>query len=218
MAPATGEIGVTTTETSAKIRQGIDISKFEEFCDHARTNPEEVQFVLEAKGAYEGRVAHTRATTGPYTLGGARIDRPSRHYAYHLGAHKEVEQALGFTEPTDRDEPTEVVLAALTGCINTAVSASAVARSIELSRLETRVSVEWDPFVFLHLREADESEGLVNQFRELRVELLVEGEDLTEEDRVYLERSVRRSAVYNLLSLGHQNAPVVEVKEDGTPR
>ncbi len=149
--------------------------------------------------------------TGPYTLGGQPIDRMARQYVRHLGAHKEVEDALGFTEPTDREEATEVVLAALTGCINTAVSASAVARGIELSRLETRVSIAWDPFVFLHLRDADEGGRLVNQFRDLKVELVVEGQDLTEEDRIYLRRSVRRSAVFNLLTLGHASEPVVEV-------
>ena len=104
-----------------------------------------------------------------------------------------------------------MALAALTGCINTAVSSSAVARGIELSRLETRVSVGWDPFVFLHLREADEDGALVNQFDGLTIELLVEGEDLTEADRDYLQASVRRSAVYNLFTLGHRNAPVVRV-------
>jgi hypothetical protein len=202
---------MSITERGTDVRQGVDLLKFQQFCEYARANPDEVQFVLEAEGAAEGRVAHTRATTGPYTLGGQRIDRPARHYVHHLGAHKEVEEALGFTEPTDREEATEVVLAALTGCINTAVSASAVARGIELSRLETRVSIGWDPSVFLHLRDSDEGGDLLNQFHGLRIELVVDGEGLTDDDRAYLQRSVRRSAVYNLLTLGHPNAPRLEV-------
>lgn len=202
---------MNVAESSVGIDHGINLQAFQQFCEHARIHPEEVQFVLEAKGAYENRVAHTTAATGPYTLGGQRIDRPARQYVYHLGAHKEVEGALGFIEPTDREEPTEVALAALTGCINTAVSSSAVARGIELSRLETRVRIGWDPFVFLHLREADERGDLVNQFQGMKVEILVEGENLTEEDRSYLRSSVRRSAVYNLFTLGHDNAPVLEV-------
>lgn len=199
------------TQTASEVRQGVDLSAFQEFQGYAGENPEDVQFVLEAEGTFEGRVAHTRAVTGPYTLGGQRIDRLARRYVHHLGAHKEVEDALGFTEPTDREEATEVVLAALTGCINTAVSASAVARGIELSRLATRVSIGWDPFVFLHLRDADEDGALVNQFRDLKVELVVEGEHLTEEDCDYLRRSIRRSAVFNLLTLGHASEPVVQV-------
>lgn len=206
---------MSIAESSTVARQGVDIEAFQQFREFATTHPEEVQFVLEANGSYEGRVAHTRAATGPYTLGGERIHRQARQYVYHMGAHKEVEAALGFTEPTDREEPSEVALAALTACINTAVSASAVARGIELSRLETRVTVEWDPFVFLHLREADENGDLVNQFEGMKVEIVVEGDDLTEDDRVYLRSSVRRSAVYNLFTLGHRNAPVLEVANPG---
>jgi hypothetical protein len=203
---------MSIVQDGTDVRQGVDMAAFRRFREHAAAHPEEVQFELEAEGSFEGRVAHTRAVTGPYTLGGQRIDRPARAYVYHMGAHKEVERALGFTEPTDREEATEVVLAALTACINTAVSASAVARGLELSRLETRVRVDWDPFVFLHLRDADDPDGeLFNQFRGLAVELVIEGEDLTEDDRPYLQRSVRRSAVYNLLTLGHGNTPHVEV-------
>lgn len=201
--------------STATVHHGVDVEAFERFLEHAEAHPEEVQFVLEARGSYEGRVAHTRAETGPYTLGGERIDRPARQYVYHIGAHKEVEAALGFTEPTDREEPTEVALAALTACINTAVAASAVARGIELSRLETRVGIAWDPFVFLHLREPGRNGDLVNQFDAMKVEIVVEGDDLTEDDRVYLQASVRRSAVYNLFTLGHRNAPVVEVAKVG---
>lgn len=202
---------MSTTERTTHVRQGVDLSKFQGFRDHARINPGDVQFVLEARGVYEGRVAHTRATTGPYTLGGQRIDRPARHYVRHLGAHKEVEEALGFVQPADREEATEVVLAALTGCINAVVSSSAVARGIELTRLETRVSVGWDPFVFLHLRDTDEGGRLVDQFHGLEVVLAVDGVDLTEADLAYLKHSIRRSAVYNLLTLGHASEPTVEV-------
>lgn len=204
---------MSIVEKNPVVRQGVDVEEFQRFREYAEEHPEEVEFVLEATGSYEGRVAHSLARTGPYTLGGQRIDRPARQYEYRLGAHEEVEQALGFTEPTDREEPTEVALAALTACINTAVAGSAVARGIELSRLETRVSIGWNPFVFLHLREPDHEGELVNQFEGLRIELILEGEDLTENDRAYLQDSVRRSAVYNLFTLGHRNTPVVGVTQ-----
>lgn len=48
-----------------------------------------------------------------------------------LPAHREVEEALGFEDPTDREEIIEAALAALTSCINTAVSASALVRGID---------------------------------------------------------------------------------------
>lgn len=200
---------MSIAEKSVSVRQGVDVEEFGRFCEHAKAHPDDVQFDLEAQAIYEGRVAHSQASTGPYTLGGQRIDRPARRYVYQMGAHAEVETALGFVEPTDREEPTEVALAALSACVTTAVSASAVARGIELTRLETRVSIGWDPFVFLHLRDPLTQGELVNQFSGLKVELVLEGEGLTEADRADLEASVRRSAVYNLFSLGHPNVPVV---------
>ena len=81
---------MSIAEKSRVVRQGIDVEELQRFCEHAAQNPEEVQFVLEATGSYQGRIAHSRAQTGPYTLGGQRIDRPARRYDYRLGAHQEV--------------------------------------------------------------------------------------------------------------------------------
>lgn len=134
---------MTTIDNNQSVRQGVDLDKLEQFVEFASANPADVQFRLEATGEYEGRAAHTATSTGPYTLGGQRIDRLARRYTRHYGAHREVEEALGFTDPTDREEVIEAVLAALTGCINTAVSSSALVRGIELEELVTKVSVAW---------------------------------------------------------------------------
>jgi hypothetical protein len=198
-----------TTMQHTHVRQGIDLAALEEFSEFAEGNPAAVQFGLEAVGRYEGRAAHTTTTTGPYVLGGERIDRLARRYTQHYGAHKEVEQALGFVAPTDREEASEVVLAALTACINTAVSASALVRGIELDELITTVSVEWDPFVFLHLREPVEAGALVPQFSNLQVEVTVAAGGLTDEDLEYLRYSVQRSAVYNLLTQANPTSPAI---------
>lgn len=202
----------TRQETS--LRQGLDIEAFESFCEYAQANPADVAFELEANGIYEGRAVHTTARSGPYTLGGQRIDRSEREYVYRIGAHKEVEEALGFTEPTDRPEATEVVLAALTACINAAVSTSALKRGIELNHLETRIRIAWDPHVFLHLAEPERQGSLHNQFNGLQIELVVDGENLTDEETAYLRGSVKRSAVYNLLRLGHDcSTTIADVSE-----
>jgi len=95
------------------VRQGLDLRKFRDFCTFAEQNPADVMFELEATGVAKGRAVHTLATTGAYTLGGQRIDRIARRYSYHFGAHREVEEALGLVDPTDREEVVEVALAAL---------------------------------------------------------------------------------------------------------
>lgn len=198
-----------TTMRHINVHQGVDLAVLEEFAEFARDNPTAVQFGLEAIGQYEGRAAHTLTSTGPYTLGGEQIDRLARRYTQHFGAHKEVEEALGFVDPTDREEASEVVLAALTACVNTAVSASALVRGIELEELTTSVSVKWDPFVFLHLSEPVDNGIPTGQFSDLRVDVSVSADGLTEEDLDYLRYSVQRSAVYNLLTMANPTSPTI---------
>lgn len=203
---------MTTIDSSKNVQDGVDLDALEQFVAFASANPDEVQFRFEAVGEYEGRAAHTTTTTGPYTLGGERIDRIARRYTRHYGAHREVEEALGFVDPTDREEVIEAVLAALTGCINTAVSSSALVRGIELEELTTTVSVGWDPFVFLHIVDPLDDGVPSEQFTDLRVELSVRGRGLTDEDLEYLRHSVNRSAVYNLVTTANRTTPVVRIR------
>ena len=190
------------------VKQGVDLDALGEFLDYAEVNPEDVQFELGATGLYEGRAIHTTAKTGSYTLGGEEIDRIARETTYHFGGHKEVEDAVGFVDPTDRPEVTETTLAALCGCLNAAISMSALAAGVDLDELETTVSIEWDPFVFLHLDDIEVADGTPrDMFGDLQVEFAVAGEDVNEEALRYVEESAGRSAVYNLLTLAHDCEP-----------
>lgn len=200
------------TSEATIVTHGVDTERLAAFLEYAEENPEDVQFELGANGVYEGRAIHTKATTGPYTLGGAEIDRVAREFTYHFGGHQEVEEAVGFVHPTDRPEVIETALAALTGCINAAVGMSAIAKGIELDELETTVRIAWDPFVFLHLDDIETEDGPVDMFGDLDVEIDVGGDDLPDADLAYLEESVGRSAVYNLMTLPHQCEPRISRK------
>ncbi len=202
----------TEIEQESPVRQGVDMEKLAAFLEFAEANPEDVQFGLEATGTYEGRAIHTKATTGPYTLGGQEIGRAAREFTMHFGGHREVEAAVGFVDPTDRREVIESALAALCGCLNAAISMSALARGIELDELGTTVRIAWDPFVSLHLeaREGEDGEP-IDMFGDLEVEIEVAG-DLDEEDLQYIEESAGRSAVYNLVTLAHRSRPTARLK------
>lgn len=200
-------------ERKGTVTQGVDMERLEAFLEFAEENPDEVQFELEATGVYEGRAIHTKASTGPYTLGGREIDRVAREYTTHFGGHREVEDAVGFVDPTDRREVIESALAALSGCLNAAISMSALAKGIDLEELETAVRIEWDPFVFLHLEDVEGEDGdPVDMFGDLQVEFEVAG-DLDEDDLRYIEESAGRSAVYNLMTLAHHCEPTARLKE-----
>ena len=200
------------TKREGTVTQGVDTERLGLFLEFVEENPEEVQFELEATGVYEGRAIHTKATTGPYTLGGREVDRVAREYTSHFGGHREVEEAVGFVDPTDRREVIETTLAALSGCLNAAISMSALAKGINLEELATTVRIEWDPFVFLHLEDVEDENGEpVDVFGDLQVEFEVAG-DLDEDDLRYIEESAGRSAVHNLVTLAHHCEPTARLK------
>jgi len=187
----------------------------EEFLAYAEANPEAVQFELSAVGTDEGRVLHTRTQTQSYSLGGQEFDRVARGYTHHFGGHKEVEDAVGFVDPTDREEAIEVALAALTACINGSVSLSAVQAGVDIDEIETTVTVDFDPSVFLGIEEARNAEGTpVNMYGDLRVDIQVSGDDLDDDVLDHVREWVSRSPVYNLMTLGHEAPPQVSQKSD----
>jgi len=189
----------------------------EEFLAYAKANPEAVQFELSAVGTDEGRVLHTRTQTQSYTLGGQEFDRVARGYTHHFGGHKEVEDAVGFVDPTDREEAIEVALAALTACINGSISLSAVQAGVDIDEIETSVAVDFDPSVFLGLEETRDAEGTpVNMYGDLKIDIQVSGDGLDDDDLDHVREWVSRSPVYNLMRLGHEAPPQVSQKPDQT--
>ena len=203
----------TKTQTQANEPvHGVDMAAHEDFLAYAEDNPEAVQFVLSAVGTDEGRVLHTRSTTQSYSLGGQEYDRVAREYTHHFGGHKEVEEAVGFVDPTDREEAIEVALAALTGCINGSISLSAAQAGVDIDELETTVSVEFDPSVFLGLEPVRDADGApTNMYGDLQIDVQVGGDGIDDDTLDQVREWIGRSPVYNLLSLGHATAPQVSM-------
>jgi hypothetical protein len=112
--------------------------------------------------------------------------------------------------PTDREQETEVALAALAGCINAVVTVSAAERGIDLASLRTDIAISWDPAVFLHLRDTEEHGKPVDQFEGFTVTLAVSGRCLDRGDIEFLRKTVRRSAVFNLFTLARKARVEVE--------
>ena len=184
----------------------------EEFLAFAKENPDAVQFELRAVGTDEGRVLHTRSKTQSYSLGGQEIDRFGREYTQHFGGHREVEEHVGFVDPTDREEAIEVALAALTACINGSISLSAVQAGVDIDGLETTVSVDFDPAVFLGLEAVDEADGTpADMYGDLHIDVQVSGDGLDDETLEQIRGWVSRSPVYNLMTLEHDGSPRVSL-------
>jgi uncharacterized OsmC-like protein len=200
---------MATTHQSETVKQGVDLEAFHEFVEHATANPEEIQMELGARAPYEGRLFHSLARVDEYTLGDEEIERETREYTLPMGAWREVEEASGFVDPTDRMEPIEVALAALSGCLNVAVGVTALANDIELEGLETNVRLDFDPRVVLMIHDIEDSE---NTFENIRVEIEVSGDDLSEADAELLAEGAKRSPVWNLMHLAHEMEPIVDIQ------
>ncbi|WP_135366116.1 OsmC family protein [Halosimplex halophilum] len=200
---------MATTQPKESVKHGVDLEAFHEFVEYASENPEEVAFELGASALYEGRLFHSLAKVDAYSLGGEEIKRETREYTLPLGAWKEVEEATGFVGPTDRMEPIEVALAALTGCVNVAVGVTALANDIELEGLETTVRLDFDPRVIFMIHDVDRSD---ESFDDIRIEIAVSGEDLSDEDAEILAAGAQRSPVWNLMRLAHDMEPTVQVE------
>ncbi|WP_197052503.1 OsmC family protein [Halobellus rufus] len=196
------------TQATGTVTQGVDIDEFHEFVDYATEHPEAIQMELGARARYENRLFHSLAKVDEYRLGEDVINRGTREYTLPLGAWKEMEEASGFVDPTDRMEPIEVALAALAGCLNVAVGVTAVANDIEMDDLETTVRLDFDPRVVLMIHDVDRSE---ETFDDIRVEIAVNGEGLSEEDADILAAGAKRSPVWNLLTFAHDLDPVVRI-------
>jgi uncharacterized OsmC-like protein len=200
------------SQATTTVKNGVDLDKLHEFVEYATENPDEVQFELSSRSISEGRLFHSLAKVDAYSLGGEEVQRETREYTFPMGAWKEVESAAGFVDPTDRMEPIEVALAALSSCLNVAVGLTAVANEIDLDAFETHVTVDFDPRVVFLIHDVDESEAT---FDDIQVEIEVSGEDLSHEQIETLQAGARRSPVWNLMRLSHNMEP--DVSEAKTP-
>lgn len=198
------------SQTQTTVKNGVDLDKLHEFVEYATDNPDEVQFELGARSISEGRLFHSLAKVDAYSLGGEEIQRETREYTFPMGGWKEVEAAAGLIDPTDRMEPIEVALAALSSCLNVAVGLTAVANDIDIDDLETNVTLDFDPRVVFLIHDVDASDAT---FDDIHVEIEVSGEDLTDEQIETLQAGARRSPVWNLMRLSHDMEPSVSVSQ-----
>ena len=181
--------------SESSISHGVDCEELAAFAEHAAENPEEVQLGLSARSTYEGTCAHSLARIDSYILGGETIERDTREYTIPFGGWKEVLEAGGWVEATDRLEPIEAALSALVSCINGGITINAVANGVDIDHLETRVRTDFDPCVLFSLEDLGNSETV---FENLTVEVEIESPDL---DKDMIDEWARRAPVYTLVSL-----------------
>ena len=180
------------------IVKGMDLDKLEAFRKSLQENP--VTLELESRSVWEGHSGRNTTHIGPYSLGGQRIDRDTRHYTFSYGAWREVEEAIGFVGPTDRVEPVEMVLGAMGACLSNSIALNAPRNGIELEGMEIIVKADVDPSVLFEVKGPDQHTACIPN---ISCEVKVKG-NITPEQQRTIERLIDYSPVHGMVA--HANS------------
>ncbi len=171
------------------IRNGVNVDGLFGALDAVKAQPEAAKFQFRARNEWVSGT-HSRSRIHDFFgLGQELTHRESHQYdADHP------EQLVGQDVAPS---PVEFLLHALAACITAGIGNVAAARGVELTRVESTVSGDID---LVGLLGIDPTVRTGYQGLEMRV--VIEGDAAAEDLRKVVERSVARSAVYDMLSNG----------------
>jgi uncharacterized OsmC-like protein len=170
-------------------RNGVNVEGLFGALDAVKAQPEAAKFQFRATNEWISGT-HSRSTIHDFFgLGGEQTHRQTYQYeADHP------EQLVG----TDRGpSPVEFLLHALAACITAGIGNVASARGIDLTRVSSTVTGDIDLVGLLGLDDT-----VRNGYQAIEVRISIEGDAETEALRKVVERSIARSAVYDMLTNG----------------
>jgi uncharacterized OsmC-like protein len=171
-------------------RNGVDVPTLFATLDAVKGAPQIAQFQFRATNEWISGTHNRSSIQGFYGAGQEDTSRtaPFRYDADHP-------QVLVGTNlgPT----PVEFLLHAIAACLTSGLANVAAARGITLQRVSSTVEGDIDLLGILGL-----SDGVRNGYRQIRVHVDVEGDATPEQLVALVERSRRRSAVYDVLTNG----------------
>jgi uncharacterized OsmC-like protein len=183
------EITMTRT-TDRPALNGVDVPTLFATLDAVRDAPELAQFQFRARNTWVSG-AHNRTTIQGFH--GAGQEDSSRTEPFVYDADHPAVLVGGGNAPT----AVEFLLHAVAACLTSGLANVAAARGITLHRVESTVEGDIDLRGILGL--SDEAR---NGYRQIRVNVEVEGDAGAEELAALVEQSRRRSAVYDVLVNG----------------
>ncbi|MDH4118065.1 MAG: OsmC family protein [Acidimicrobiia bacterium] len=175
--------------TTATVRNGVDTEALFGALDAVKAMPEAAKFRFQATNEWVSGT-HSRSTV---------------HDFFGLGADQEHLNAWTF----DSDHPTQLVgsdqgpapveylLVALAGCITAGIGNIAAARGVELTRVRSTVEGDIDLNGVLGLDPT-----VRNGYKGIRASFQIEGGAGVEDLEKIVQRSVARSAVFDVLTNG----------------
>jgi uncharacterized OsmC-like protein len=187
------------TMTTPTSRNGVNVEGLFGALDAVKAQPEAAKFQFRASNEWVSGT-HSRSRIHEFFgLGSEQTHREAREYdADHP------EQLVG----TDLGpSPVEFLLHALAACITAGIGNIAAARGIELTRVRSTVSGDIDLVGLLGI-----DTSVRNGYQSIDVQLGIEGDAEAEQLRGVVERSIARSAVYDMLTNGTSVSVHVDVE------
>jgi len=177
---------MSTTVTN---RNGVNVEGLFGALDAVKAQPEAAKFQFRASNEWVSGT-HSRSRIHDFFgLGSELTHREAHEYdADHP------EQLVGSDVGPS---PVEFLLHALAACITAGVGNIASARGIDLTRVRSTVTGDIDLVGLLGL-----DNSVRNGYQAIEVDLTIEGDAGADELRGVVERSIARSAVYDMLTNG----------------
>lgn len=157
--------------------------------DAVKAQPEAARFQFQATNEWVSGTHSRSKIHGFFGLGAEQSHRQAHTY--------DADHPEQLTGTDVAPSPVEFLLHSLAACITAGIGNIASVRGIELTRVESTVTGDIDLMGLLGLDDT-----VRNGFSEIRMDVTIEGAAGTEDLRKVVERSIARSAVYDVLTNG----------------
>jgi len=175
--------------TTKQLTNGVDTEALFGALDAVKAQPEAAKFQFRARNQWISGT-HSRSTI--YDFFGLGAEQT------HLGEHAyEADHPTQLVATDKAPTPAEHLLHALAACITAGIGNVAAARGISLTRVESVVTGDIDLVGLLGIDPT-----VRNGYQGIDVRITLEGDASADDLKGLVERSVARSAVYDMLTNG----------------
>lgn len=182
---------------TTQMMNGVDRTALFGALDAVSAQPEAAKFQFRARNRW---LSGTHSETTIYDFFGLGAEQT------HLEQHEfEADHPTQLVAADHAPTPAEYLLHALAACITAGIGNIAAARGVELTRVESTVTGDIDLVGLLGLDPT-----VRNGYQGITVRLTIEGDAAAEELKGIVERSIARSAVFDVLTRGTSVAVEIE--------
>ena len=175
--------------TNAQLTNGVDTQSLFGALDAVKAQPAAAKFQFRARNQWISGT-HSRSTIHDFF----GLGEEQTHLEEHVF---EADHPVQLVSTDKAPTPAEQLLHALAACITAGIGNVAAARGISLTRVESVVTGDIDLVGLLGIDPA-----VRNGYQGIRVELSIEGDASAEQLEAVVNRSVARSAVFDMLTNG----------------